>query len=420
MSSVWKSRVVGFTLLEMSVVLIIITVIVAGGMAMFTGSLQKRQLAETQVKLKAIQQALYSFRLANSRIPCPADVTLAVTDTNFGVEGATLGTCTGGSPAANFSTGNNVEGMVPTVTLGLPDEYAFDGWGRRLMYAADARFTATNAFITYSINTAGAMQINFASGAYTAPLNVALASNGGTAIGSSTYLSYFASYAIDGDRLGQSGAWVPNFGYPAWLEIDFSSSQAVNEIDVFTAQDNFAHPSTPTLAMTFTLYGMQNFLVQYWDGAAWQVVPGGTVTNNNHVWTQFSFSPISTTKVRVYVTKTVDGYTRIWEMEAYTTQNLGPAPVYALVSLGPNGHGAYPRGSTANLNLVTSRINAGSNNVDEQNNCDCSTSAATTGLDGVFVQKAWGPTSGHEADPRYSFDDVVVFGTRADLAAPTE
>ena len=83
----------GFTLLEMSIVLAIIGVIISGGMTIFSASLQKRQLQETQFKLKAIQKALYDFRIINNRLPCPADVTLALNSTNFGVEGATPGSC---------------------------------------------------------------------------------------------------------------------------------------------------------------------------------------------------------------------------------------------------------------------------------------------------------------------------------------
>jgi type II secretory pathway pseudopilin PulG len=42
-------------------------------------------------------------------------------------------------------------GGVPTKTLRLPDEYAFDGWGRRILYAVDTSFTTTDAFISVPV-----------------------------------------------------------------------------------------------------------------------------------------------------------------------------------------------------------------------------------------------------------------------------
>ena len=38
--------------------------------------------------------------------------------------------------------------------------------------------------------------------------------------------------------------------------------------------------------MTFSLYGLRDFEVQYWTGTAWLPVPGGTITNNTLVWRQ--------------------------------------------------------------------------------------------------------------------------------------
>jgi prepilin-type N-terminal cleavage/methylation domain-containing protein len=181
----------GFTLLEMSIVLAIIAVVVGGGMTMFSASLQKREFQETQFKLKAIQKALLDYRVTNNRIPCPADVTLALTDPNFGVEAGALvssawvpdaGACTtsgtyssdaltataSNSVAADFANGNNVEGMVPTTTLRLPDDYAVDGWGRRFMYVVDIRFTGNSAFTTYTLSTNGGLDITTGGAATTA------------------------------------------------------------------------------------------------------------------------------------------------------------------------------------------------------------------------------------------------------------
>ena len=37
-------------------------------------------------------------------------------------------------------------GMVPTKALELPDDFAIDGWGRRIIYVVNPSFTGTNAF----------------------------------------------------------------------------------------------------------------------------------------------------------------------------------------------------------------------------------------------------------------------------------
>src|SRR5215472_5715741 len=159
----------------------------------------------------------------------------------------------------------------------------------------------------------------------TGGVNVALASNGATATASSTYSSSFpASAAIDGDRKGLNwaagGVWSDGTGgvWPDWIEVDFASSQSISEIDVFTLQDSYTSPSDPTLTMQCNGYGILDFSVQYWDGANWATVPGGNVTGNNNVWRQFTFTPIATAKVRVYVTNSRAGFTRITEVEAWT------------------------------------------------------------------------------------------------------
>ena len=44
------------------------------------------------------------------------------------------------------------EGMVPVRTLGLPDDYAIDGWGRRIFYGMDNRFATIGAFSLIGVN----------------------------------------------------------------------------------------------------------------------------------------------------------------------------------------------------------------------------------------------------------------------------
>jgi hypothetical protein len=173
--------------------------------------------------------------------------------------------------------------------------------------------TTTSAAVNVTVNPPG--------GGLT---NVAASAAGATATGSSTYSADFApSGANNGDRAGTNwgagGGWndATAGAYPDSLQIDFSGSKTISEIDVFTVQDNYFSPSAPTPAMTFTLYGLRDFEVQYWNGAAWQTVPGATVTGNNLVWRKFTFAPITTTRIRVLVTASLASYSRITEVEAW-------------------------------------------------------------------------------------------------------
>lgn len=158
--------------------------------------------------------------------------------------------------------------------------------------------------------------------------NYASAANGGTATASSSYAAgYSPSGAINGDRRGANwengGGWADGTvnSYPDWLQVDFNGTKAIDEINVFGVQDNYWNPSEPTTAMTWTNYGLPAFQVQYWNGASWADVPGGNVTGNNLIWRRFTFSPITTSRIRVVVNNALYGNSRITEVEAYGSQS---------------------------------------------------------------------------------------------------
>lgn len=164
-------------------------------------------------------------------------------------------------------------------------------------------------------------------------VNVALAGNGGVVTASSTYNTAFPTAAVNnGDRKGSNwgngGGWNDaSVGvYPDWVQVDFNGTKSISEIDVFTVQDSYANPLEPTETMTFTSYGITDFEVQYWDGANWTAVPGGSVSGNNKVWRKFLFPPISTARIRVLVTNALASFSRITEIEAYQTSSGTPTP----------------------------------------------------------------------------------------------
>lgn len=158
--------------------------------------------------------------------------------------------------------------------------------------------------------------------------NVALESNGAVASASSTLdLGRLPRAAINCDRRGLHFPSGPSTGsawhdatpdaFPDWLEVAFPAAQTIDEINVFSLQDNFNDPVEPTEAMIFTQFGLQDFDVQYWTGSAWQTMPGGSVLNNNKVWRKISFPPLTTAKVRVTVNRALASFSRIVELEVW-------------------------------------------------------------------------------------------------------
>ncbi len=162
----------GFTLLELSIVLAIIAIVTGMSVQMGISVIETARLTSTQKKMKTIDDALMQYRTANDRLPCPADLTIKQGAANYGIEGATPGTCTGGSPLANHSAAGATyafataaEGAVPVATLGLPNDFMVDGWGNRFRYAVDVSMTALGAFAsTPAACNYGAITVNDANG----------------------------------------------------------------------------------------------------------------------------------------------------------------------------------------------------------------------------------------------------------------
>lgn len=145
----------GFTLLELSVVLMIVALVTASGLVVGKSVLESTQNAGTNNRLNAIETALQAFRVNGNRLPCPANGALAPSDPNFGKEAGPVGDCMGSPLSANYSaivSGSKiVEGVVPVLALNLPAEFMYDGWGRKITYAVWAPMTDTRAFLNYGV-----------------------------------------------------------------------------------------------------------------------------------------------------------------------------------------------------------------------------------------------------------------------------
>lgn len=153
---------VGFTLIELAVVIVVMSLITGMGLIAALEALESTRRAATQSKLDVIERALHLFRDANNRLPCPADITLSDDAADFGIEAANRGRCYAGAPAAMLFTSyyyhddeewpTTVKGAVPVKALGLPDTFIYDGWGRKIAYVVDSIATTPGAFTTIPPN----------------------------------------------------------------------------------------------------------------------------------------------------------------------------------------------------------------------------------------------------------------------------
>jgi len=225
---------------------------------------------------------------------------------------ATAGSGTGVTKVDFFANGN----LVGTDTT---NPYGFS-WQNVSAGSYTLTAVATNTVGAATSSAPVAITVNGS----VSNVNVALASNGAVATASSMYSSvYPPSGAINGDRegldWGAGGYWNDATGgaFPDWLEVDFNGAKTIGEIDVFSVQDNWQSPSEPTATMTFGLYGLTDFEVQYWNGTQWVAVPGGSITGNNLVWRKLTFAALTTTKIRVWITAAQDPWSRIAEVEAW-------------------------------------------------------------------------------------------------------
>jgi prepilin-type N-terminal cleavage/methylation domain-containing protein len=118
----------GFTLVEMAMVLIILGFLLTAFLMPLKAQRDVAFQLETQTTLENAKKALIGFAQANGRLPCPA--------TN---NGGAFPDGTGTANPNGSGVCNVLVGFLPAVTLGLqPTDnqgYALDAWNNRIRYA---------------------------------------------------------------------------------------------------------------------------------------------------------------------------------------------------------------------------------------------------------------------------------------------
>lgn len=136
----------GFSLIEISLVIVIIAVLV--GMAVF--STQSRMDAArtymTKQRMQTIIDAIDRYVEQYGKLPCPYDIGVARTAGGYGV--GDENDCIN-SGLIRISTDVYLGG-VPFKTLGLDSQTAVDGWDMRFQYAVVGAYTSKVSFTDYA------------------------------------------------------------------------------------------------------------------------------------------------------------------------------------------------------------------------------------------------------------------------------
>ena len=159
----------GFSLIEIAVVLVIVTILLTTLAVPLASQVQARRTEDTRKQLEEAKEALLGFAMANGRFPCPAFAN--ATSNSAGRESfcvAATGTCVGSETQTVQTHGNcsnSYDGFLPAATLGLAglDDQGFarDAWGdqrNRIRYAVFGGAVAGFNFPLTNSTTPSAMQ----------------------------------------------------------------------------------------------------------------------------------------------------------------------------------------------------------------------------------------------------------------------
>jgi len=153
----------GFSLIQVSVLLMVGAIVLTSLLpASGVGDYSQKVISNT-AKLDAIETATIAFMSKYGRRPCPASGQYNPAQASFGLEQGPQGSCVNGALTGLLtvdSSGFVVGGTVPTKTLNLTDDYAFDAWGRQFTYLVDMRATLpTTCYALQNIGATGGILV---------------------------------------------------------------------------------------------------------------------------------------------------------------------------------------------------------------------------------------------------------------------
>lgn len=154
-----------YSLLEVSIAMFIIGLLLASGGILFTKISQNQNFKQAQLvtldRQDKIYKAILNYLSENHRLPCPARLNSSYSDSDYGQESRTSGTCNDSDSGWEFRGNSNPDpanyendarnlggndsmeilyGMVPIDVLNLDKDDAEDGYGNKFSYVMIKEF----------------------------------------------------------------------------------------------------------------------------------------------------------------------------------------------------------------------------------------------------------------------------------------
>lgn len=236
----------GFSLLEMSIVLAVVAVAVSSGVLVFSKYSAESKTAQTELTMKQVMTAVKKYVLRFGELPCPADPTLTYSQSGFGF-GVDPGTCTNSVSKG----GNVVAGMVPVSSLNIYPSLAVDAWGNRFTYVVINTATSDNALCTPTSNTAQPCESPSYSASTDTVLNLAN-------IGARNYSAAYSGY-ISGDVL----VLLISHGENGYGSYSGRGSSAVTDYSLATGDEQKNADTEPEFVASTPYRGFDD-IIYFW------------------------------------------------------------------------------------------------------------------------------------------------------------
>jgi len=138
----------GYTLITTAIVIVALGVVVTALAGVYFIYERKQSLIETENNMSSARDALERHINMKGHLPCPAPLNASMDNAEFNrgksscTESQSFSLMSDGVASVTGRGGRTVHiGALPTRTLGIGDQHAVDGYGKRIVYAVTASYT---------------------------------------------------------------------------------------------------------------------------------------------------------------------------------------------------------------------------------------------------------------------------------------